>query len=167
VALVPSSLLRWPGYRATSGRWHALARCLPAGACGLALAVGGCSFAYKLDNPLAKKDDAEQVGSLRPAVAKAAPEPPAEADLAIARAALSEVLAKGGKHASMPWENPQTGARGTVTPLASAQGQDGATCRDFLASYIKDGNESWLRGEACRAARGKWEVRNLRPWKNT
>jgi surface antigen len=167
VALVPSSLLRWPGYRATSRRWHALARCLPAGACGLALAVGGCSFAYKLDNPLAKKDDAEQVGSLLPAVAKAAPEPPAEADLAIARAALSEVLAKGGKHASMPWENPQTGARGTVTPLASAQGQDGAACRDFLASYVKDGNESWLRGEACRAARGKWEVRNLRPWKNT
>jgi surface antigen len=104
---------------------------------------------------------------LRPAVAKAAPEPPAEADLAIARAALSEVLAKGGKHASMPWENPQTGARGTVTPLPSAQGQDGAACRDFLASYVKDGNESWLRGEACRAARGKWEVRNLRPWKNT
>jgi surface antigen len=133
----------------------------------VALAAGGCSFAYKLDNSLMKKDDAEQVGSLHPAVAKAAPEPPAEADLAIARAALSEVLAKGGKHASMPWENPQTGARGTVTPIPSAQGQDGAACRDFLASYIKDGNESWLRGEACRAARGKWEVRNLRPWKNT
>ena len=132
----------------------------------MALAAGGCSFSYQLDNALAKKDDAEQVGSLLPAVAKAAPEPPAEADLAIARAALSEVLAKGGKHASMPWENPQTGARGTVTPLASAQGQDGAACRDFLASYVKDGNESWLRGEACRAARGKWEVRNLRPWKN-
>jgi surface antigen len=67
----------------------------------------------------------------------------------------------------MPWENPKTGARGTVTPLASAHHQGGTTCRDFLASYVKDGSESWLQGEACRVARGKWEVRNLRPWKNT
>ena len=89
-------------YRATSGRWHALARCLPVGACGVALAAGGCSFSYQLDNALAKKDDAEQVGSLRPALAKAAAEPPAEADLAIARAALSEVLAKAASTPACP-----------------------------------------------------------------
>jgi surface antigen len=116
---------------------------------------------------LAKKDDPDQVGTLRATTPQPAAEPPAAADLAIARAAVSEVLSKGGKHASMPWENPKTGARGTVTPLASAYEQGGTTCRDFLASYVKDGSESWLQGEACRAARGKWEVRNLRPWKNT
>jgi hypothetical protein len=133
----------------------------------MAFVAGGCSFSYQLENSLAKKEDAEQVSSLRPGPSKT-PEPPPEADLAIARAALNDVLAKGGKYASMPWENPRTGARGTVTPLASSSnGEDGATCRDFLASYVKDGSESWLRGEACRAARGKWEVRNLRPWKNT
>ena len=66
----------------------------------------------------------------------------------------------------MPWENPKTGARGTITPLAAAATQAGVTCRDFLASYVRNGSESWLQGEACRA-RGKWEVRNLRPWKNT
>ena len=69
------------------------------------------------------------------------PEPPAEGDLAIARAAASEVLTRGGKDASLPWENPQTGARGTVTPLASAYTQDGFICRDFLASYVKNGSE--------------------------
>ena len=26
----------------------------------------------------------------------------------------------------MPWENPQTGARGTITPLTSAYSQDGS-----------------------------------------
>jgi 17 kDa outer membrane surface antigen len=165
--LAPSSPFRQPRYRGTPSRWHALARCLPAGVCLLGLATGGCSFAYKLDNALAKKDDPDQVGALHPAAPKPAAEPPAEADLAIARAAVSEVLSKGGKHASMPWENPKTGARGTVTPLASAYEQGGTTCRDFLASYVKDGSESWLQGEACRAARGKWEVRNLRPWKST
>ena len=61
---------------------------------------------------------------------------------------------------------PLPASRGS-TPLAFASNQDGTVCRDFLASYVKNGSESWLQGEACRAARGKWEVRNLRPWKNT
>ena len=54
-----------------------------------------------------------------------------------------------------------------VTPLASTYQQDGITCRDFLASYVRNGSESWLQGEACRAERGKWEVRNLRPRSST
>src|SRR6266704_3525929 len=101
-------------------------------------------------------------GSPRVAEPKATAEMPAEADLASARAAVSEVLIKGGKHSSVPWENPKTGARGTVTPLASDYSQDGITCRDFLASYVKNGSELWLQGAACRAKRGKWGVRNLR-----
>jgi hypothetical protein len=143
-------------------RWHGA---LPL--CALALTLGGCSFSYQLDSAFSKKGDAEQTGSLRQNAAKPAPEPPAEGDLAIARAAVSEVLTKGGKDVSMPWENPNTGARGTLTPLAADYDQDGRTCRDFLASYVKNGSESWLQGEACRAGRGKWEVRNLRPWKST
>jgi 17 kDa outer membrane surface antigen len=165
VALAPSALSRRPGYRGTSRRWHAARGRLSLLA--LAFALGGCSFSYQLDSLFAKKTEADATGSLRPATPKAAAEPPAEGDLAIARAAVSEVLTKGGKDTSMPWENPSTGARGTITPLASAYDQDGITCRDFLASYVKNGNESWLQGAACRAARGKWEVRNLRPWKNT
>ena len=133
----------------------------------LALGVGGCSFSYQLDDMFSKKDDAGSTASLRLAVPKAAAEPPAEGDLAFARAAASEVLTKGGKDASMPWENPSTGARGTITPLATVYNQDGATCRDFVASYVKNGSESWLQGEACRVARGKWEVRKMRPWKST
>jgi surface antigen len=135
----------------------------------LALMGGGCSVSYQLDSVLANKDAgaAAEAQSPRAAAPKAIAEMPAETDLAIARAAVSEVLIKGGKHSSVPWENPKTGARGTVTPLASAYSQDGITCRDFLASYVKNGTESWLQGAACRAKRGKWEVRNLRPWNNT
>ena len=154
-----------------SSRWHPALRLLPAGICAIALALAltGCSFSYQLDNLLAKKEEAsaDQTGSLRLSTPKPAAEPPAESDLVIARAAVREVLARGGKDVSMPWENPKTGARGTVTPLASAYSQDGVTCRDFLASYVRNGSESWLQGAACRAERGKWEVRDLRPWKNT
>ena len=171
MAPAPSSLSRGLRYRATPSRWHGALRRLPAGACLLALAAagGGCSFSYQLDSMLAKKDGsrADQAGSPTPAMPKATPQTPAEGDLAITHAAVSEALSRGGKHTSVPWENPKTGARGTVTPLASAYRQDGITCHDFLASYVRNGSESWLQGEACRAERGKWEVRNLRPRSNT
>ena len=169
--MIPSSLSRQSGYRGRPCRWHAALNRLAAGACLLALAFagGGCSFSYQLDNMLAKKDEGrpDQTDALRLAGPKSGVETPAEGDLAIARAVASEVLTKGGKHTSLPWENPKTGARGTVTPLASTYQQDGTTCRDFLASYVKNGSESWLQGEACRAERGKWEVRNLRPRSST
>ena len=152
-----------PRYRTTLRRWHAVARCWPALVASLVL--GGCSFSYRLDSLLSKKKEPEATGLLRSAATETAG--PAEGDLAIARAAVSEVLSRGGNDTSIPWENPHTGARGTITPLASAYRQDGVTCRDFLASYVRNGSEAWLQGEACRAGHGRWEVRNLRPWNST
>jgi surface antigen len=133
----------------------------------LALGAGGCSFSYQLDNLLDKKGDASVTGTVAAPPAQPVAGLPPEGDLAFARAAVSEVLSRGGKDASAPWENPSTGARGTVTPVASAYSQDGITCREFLASYERDGNSSWLQGEACRASKGKWEVRKLKPWQRT
>jgi len=90
--------------------------------------------------------------------------PPA-ADLAYAKAAAAEVLARGGKDASQTWENPRSGARGTVTPLADTYKMAGSVCRDFLASHVAEGSESWMQGEACRASSGSWEIRRLKPWR--
>lgn len=166
-ALVPS--FRQRPYRAWPRLWHRASLRLPTGALavGLACATGGCSFSYQLDSLFGKSEDkAEQVGAVTPAAATSGQDT-AEADLAIARAAASEVLARGGKDASLPWENPETGARGTVTPIATAYNQDGFVCRDFLASYVKNSTESWMRGEACRLHKGRWEVRNLKPWQRT
>jgi surface antigen len=134
-----------------------------------ALTLGGCSFSYQLDSLFGKGgEEPEVTGSIRPVAGpRATAALPPESDLAVARAAVREILAKGGKDSSMPWENPKTGARGTVTPLASAYSQDGLTCRDFLASYVSNGTEAWLHGEACRADAGAWEVRNIKPWQRT
>ena len=152
-------------------RRHAVAGRSAAGAVcvALAVAVSGCSFSYQLDNLFAKRDGEkpEQSSWLRLGRPKGASETLPHADWVFARAAVTEVLDKDGNHVSAPWENPGTGARGTVTPLASAYIREGATCRDFLASYVRQGTESWLQGAACRPARGQWEVRHLRPWKNT
>jgi surface antigen len=132
----------------------------------LSLALGGCS--YQLDGTLGKsKVDGDITGSLGARAATVSADLPPEGDLALARAAVSEVLSKGAKDSAVPWENPATGGRGTITPVASAYSQDGFTCHDFLASFVRNGNESWMHGEACRRSQGKWEVRHMKPWQRT
>jgi surface antigen len=137
----------------------------------LALTGGGCSYQLgSLFEKSSEETSAEPTGSIAETRASAPvkEQSASDRDLAYARAAASEVLRRGGKGASQPWENPETGARGTVTPIATAYSQDGFTCQDFLASYVRVGSgEDWMRGEACRIHKGNWEVRSLKPWKTS
>src|SRR5262245_6771911 len=154
----------------------------------LALSCGGSGVSGQFGSLFGSdRDDshnayakAETTGTVSPPGEPASPGPqagkpalmskaglPPEADLFFTRAAVAEVLARGGQAASAAWENPRPGARGTVTPIAAAYDQNGATCRDFLASYLRAGSEAWLQGEACRESGGRWEVKSLRPWKRT
>ena len=129
--------------------------------------TGGC--AYQLDTAFSKADaDVEQTGSISRAdrqVTAANVVAPSETDLAYARAVAADVVGHGAKDASIPWENPNTGAGGNITPLAASYSEGSLTCRDFLASYVRGQAQAWLQGEACRSAHGKWEVRSLRPFK--
>jgi surface antigen len=126
------------------------------------MGAGGCSLSRN-DAAFAKMEDNEVTGSL---AAPASAPAPTETDLAFARNAASDVLTKGDKDSSQPWENPETGARGSVTPLAQAySAEDGRTCRDFLASYVNGRAESWLQGAACKSSHGRWEIHTLKPWK--
>jgi surface antigen len=129
----------------------------------IAVGTGGCSMS-RIDGALAKMGDGDVTGSIG-ATRVSAPAPvPTESDLAFARNAASDVLTKGDKDSSQPWENPETGARGSVTPLAQTYSQDGRTCRDFLASYVNGRSESWLQGTACQSRKGRWEIQTLKPW---
>jgi surface antigen len=123
--------------------------------------LGGCGLS-RPDGAFTKIDDDEVTGSIGPARSTA--KAPTESDLAFARNAASDVLTKGDKDSSQPWENPETGARGSVTPLAQAYSSDGRTCRDFLASYVNGGSENWLQGAACQSSEGRWEIHTLKPW---
>ena len=125
----------------------------------IGLGTGGCSMS-RTDAAMARYSDDNVTGSI-----PARPKAPTETDLAFARTAASDDLAKGDKDASQPWENPKTGARGSVTPLASSYAEDGRTCRDFLASYVNGDTESWLQGAACKAGNGRWEIHTLKPWR--
>lgn len=139
---------------------------------------GGCAMSQQLGSLFGSKEESRamaqaqadsdvtgSIGARKPA--QPTPGLPPDADLAYCKAAVAEVLARGKKDLSSPWENPRTGARGTVTPIAAAYTQDGATCHDFLASYVQSGKESWMRGEACRSGKDRWEVKALRPWKRS
>jgi len=127
----------------------------------IGIGSGGCSLS-RTDGAFARMDDREATGALSAAGAPA----PTESDLAFARNAASDVLTKGDKDSSQPWENPETGARGSVTPLAQAySATDGRTCRDFLASYVNGRVESWLQGAACQTGHGRWEIHTLKPWR--
>jgi len=160
---VPSPRYSFALYR-TWGR-VGLSAIGPAGAVAtlilIGLGSGGCSL-NRADSSLARMEDSDVTGSIAPG----SPPTPTESDLVFARTAASDVLTKGDKDSSQPWENPETGAHGSVTPLAhSYASEDGRTCRDFLASYVNGRTESWLQGAACRASHGRWEIHTLRPWK--
>ena len=168
--LVPASASRQVRYNGT-GRSSIWRRLLPTAALLLALPAGACSYQLGslMGRDSAKADktvDTNDVTGSISATQAAAPAVAAnDGDLDYARAAAAQALGADGK--SVPWENPGTGARGTITPIANAYMQGGFVCRDFLASYVHQGAESWLQGEGCRVHHGKWEVRVMRPWKKT
>jgi len=133
-----------------------------------AFIVSGCS--YRLASLVSKDDtDSDATGSIfrppAPASGVADSSGSAAVDLAYARVAASDALSRGAKDTSVPWQNPQTGAGGNITPLATAYSEGGLPCRDFLASYVHGAAQDWLQGAACRTASGTWEVTRLKPLK--
>jgi surface antigen len=122
----------------------------------------GCSVSH-IDSAFARMEDQGVTGSI--GSSRASTPAPTATDLVFARTAASDVLTKGNKDSSQPWENPETGARGSVTPLAQAYSSEGRTCRDFLASYVNGRSERWLQGAACQSGKGRWEIHTLKPWK--
>jgi surface antigen len=146
------------------------------------VALSGCS--YQLASLVSSDDSGPQVtGTINPsghassgtaskvsaeasAQGAAQASPQADIDLAYARAVATEALSRGSRDASLPWQNPRSGARGNITPLATSYSEAGMVCRDFLASYMHGGSQDWLEGGACRSASGTWEIKRLKPLKS-
>lgn len=61
---------------------------------------------------------------------------------------------------STPWVNPDTGAEGTFTPIASHEGPEGQVCREYAIQAIIDGREEVVYGTACRRPDGTWVEAN-------
>ena len=80
--------------------------------------------------------------------------------------AADAVLSRGEKDTSLPWENPRTGARGTVTPIARLYRRTGEPAAIFWRATCSGIADPGLQGEACKQQQGEWEVRTLKPWRS-
>jgi surface antigen len=128
----------------------------------LTFALGGCS-SYQLGDMFASGSSSESTAAAyAPVQSSRQVESSTEADLAIAKAAAEALLARGSGDSSQPWENPRTGARGTVTPIASPYVENGVTCRTVLVSHVRGSIEGWYQGGACRKG-AEWQLRELKP----
>jgi surface antigen len=154
-------------------------------ALALAAAIAGCSMSFpsllgqkEADNPptpavnaafesktakAGRGEPGDVTGSLSLQSTAGAKGGLAPVDWAIAKSALREVLGRGGAGSRQPWENPTSGTRGTVTPVADVYEKDGFPCRNFIVSGVREGRESWYEGTACRIHRGNWDIVTTRP----
>jgi surface antigen len=135
--------------------------------CLIGLVAGGCSMSMELGSLFGRDDDAKatdksEVTASLQLVSARTENSMTSTDWSLATIALREALAKNEDGMSIPWLNPNTGTRGTVTPIASAYVRAGSACRNFLASRVGDGQEGWFEGTACRGHAGQWDVRSTR-----
>ena len=56
------------------------------------------------------------------------------------------------------WENPDSGAGGTVTPTKTYSTTVGTPCREFTTSVSIGGQTEQAYGTACRQADGSWKI---------
>lgn len=57
-----------------------------------------------------------------------------------------------------PWRNPDSGVQGAVTADPAYQDADGRHCRPFSQTAKVGGEDSTVRGNACRNADGSWQI---------
>ena len=83
----------------------------------------------------------------------------------VADASEVTALDPQGEGAGVNWDNPQTGAKGSFTPVGAAYPTDGKICRAFLAEVATQETQERLQGTACREKTIEWTLLEVKPWK--
>jgi hypothetical protein len=125
---------------------------------GLAACLGGCSTVFPLPSFIAHDD---VTGSIPKAPSPLSKRLDAE-DWRRAHAALGVALDPQGNGASVAWDNPQSGLKGTFVPVGDAYPRDDRICRVFLAE-IGVQNVERVQGTGCRDKSGDWAVSDVKP----
>lgn len=89
-------------------------------------------------------------------------EPAELLDQTIIRNAVSATDPEALGSASLPWANPETGARGEIFAIAEAE-KDGQMCRRFKASRENFQGVALYDGETCLTKGGAWWMRSFVP----
>lgn len=84
-----------------------------------------------------------------------------------AKAALSTALDPQGNGLLVGWDNPDSGNKGSFTPVGKPFPLEARICRVFLAEVDRKGDEQAMQGTACSDKRGEWTIADAKPWKKT
>jgi surface antigen len=81
-----------------------------------------------------------------------------KADLAYSNQTTQRTLETAQTHQTSSWQNPDTGASGTVTPTRTWQTAGGDYCREFQQTISVGGKTEQGYGKACRQPDGSWKI---------
>lgn len=129
-------------------------------------ALAGCSIAIPVSSPSgmwkgAPEDTTASIPKRAPTLSHALD----SEDARRAGAAMSTALDPQGSGATVNWDNPQSGAKGSFTPVGQAYPLDGKVCRAFLAEVAARETQDKLQGAACREKSADWALIDVKPWK--
>ncbi len=80
-------------------------------------------------------------------------------DRALIRATISDALEKVVSGKTVNWISPSTGSRATIQPLRTFKSIDGAWCREYERTILRDGQKETMRAIACRQDARQWKTR--------
>jgi surface antigen len=80
------------------------------------------------------------------------------ADRAAYHQASQQALETAQPGQSLPWQNPQSGNSGTITPSNYYQNANGQYCREYTQSINVGGQREEGYGKACRQPDGSWKI---------
>jgi surface antigen len=128
--------------------------------------AGGCSIAVPMDQPSAlwRGNPEDVTGSVKERRATLSPALDAE-DWRRASAAMATALDPQGAGGAVNWDNPQSGAKGSFTPIGPAYPKDARICRAFLADVDSKDEQEKLQGAACREKSAEWTLTEVKPFK--
>jgi surface antigen len=127
---------------------------------GLPAILAGCSMAFPI-SPLMSPGSKEDV-----VVPKASLAGLLDAeDWRRAKAALSTALDPQGNGSLVGWDNPDSGNKGSFTPVGKPFALEAGICRAFLAEVDCKGDEHAMQGTACSDKRGEWTIAEANPGK--
>ncbi|MDH3473541.1 MAG: RT0821/Lpp0805 family surface protein [Rhodospirillales bacterium] len=82
-----------------------------------------------------------------------------EADRQARNDALVAALEKNVSGETVAWENPDSGRRGSITPVRTFKTTRGQWCREYAADEWLGDKQELRRAIACREAEGLWKTR--------
>lgn len=81
------------------------------------------------------------------------------ADLTYYNQASQQALETGPSGQALPWNNPDSGASGSVTPSKYYQTSGGQYCREYTQTIQVGGKSQQGVGTACRNEDGTWQIK--------